>query len=64
VREDFGAVLTARLTSAQAVHTDQPTDFGGLSPVVVLVSAGSERKQLTLRGQAPRFYLDCYVFVL
>lgn len=64
VREDFGAVLTARLTSAQAVHTDQPTDFGGLSPVVVLVSAGSERKQLTFRGQAPRFYLDCYVFVL
>jgi len=64
VREHFGAVLTARLTSAQAVHTDQPTDFGGLSPVVVLASAGSERKQLTFRGQAPRFYFDCYVFVL
>lgn len=64
VRDEFGALLTARLTEAQAVYTDQPTDFGGLSPVVVIASRGSTRTQLTLRGQMPSFALTCYVFVL
>lgn len=68
VREEVGQRLTARLTTAQQVYTDQPTDFGGMSPVVVVASSGSERggaTQRTFGGPiAPKFAIDVYVFVL
>lgn len=67
VREEVGAFLTTRLTTAEHVYTDQPTDFGGLSPVVVVASSGSEREgaaKRTFGGPiAPLFALDVYVFV-
>jgi hypothetical protein len=68
VREEVGQVLAMRLTTAQQVYTDQPTDFQGQSPVVVVTSDGSERDggpvQRTFGGPvAPKFYLDIYVFV-
>ena len=62
-----GTALGAVLTDAQAVYTTQPASFGGLSPVVVVASAGADREGLprrTLGGPvAPLFYLDVYVFV-
>ena len=67
VRLAVGTALTTVLTSAQAVYTDQPAAFGGLSPVVVVASAGSMREgppRRTFGGPvAPLFYLDVYVFV-
>jgi hypothetical protein len=67
VREELGAVLAAQLGAAQQVYTDQPTDFGGQSPVVVVSSAGTEREgagRRTFGGPiAPAFHLDVYVFV-
>jgi hypothetical protein len=69
VREEVGQILTIRLASlAQQVYTDQPTSFGGQSPVVVVASTGSERDgqvQRTFGGPiAPKFTLDIYLFVL
>lgn len=68
VREEVGQILTTRLTDAQQVYTDQPTSFGGMSPVVVVASNGSERGQAgqqTFGGPAaPKFALDVYLFVL
>ena len=67
VRLAIGTALSSVLTSAQAVYTDQPAAFGGLSPVVVVASAGSMREgppRRTFGGPvAPQFYLDVYVFV-
>jgi len=67
VRAALGAALTTTLTDAQAVYTTQPAAFGGLSPVVVVASAGSMREgapRRTFAGPvAPQFYLDVYVFV-
>jgi hypothetical protein len=68
-REELGQVLTNRLGTAQQVYTDQPPDFGGQSPVVVVASAGSERDgqqgQRSFGGPvAPKFLLDVYTFVL
>lgn len=67
VREELGSVLAAQLGAAQQVYTDQPTDFGGQSPVVVVASAGTEREgpgRRTFGGPvAPLFSLDVYVFV-
>ena len=67
VRSAVGTALTNALTSAQAVYTDQPAAFGGLSPVVVVASAGSMREgapRRTFGGPvAPQFFLDVYVFV-
>jgi hypothetical protein len=67
VREELGAVLAAQLSAAQQVYSDQPTAFGGQSPVVVLASVGTEREgpgRRTFGGPvAPAFYLDVYVFV-
>jgi hypothetical protein len=67
VRAAVGAALSSTLTSAQAVYTDQPAAFGGLSPVVVVASAGSMREgapRRTFGGPiAPQFHLDVYVFV-
>ena len=66
-RAAVGAALSSTLTDAQAVYTTQPTAFGGLSPVVVVASAGSMREgapRRTFGGPiAPQFYLDVYVFV-
>lgn len=68
VREEIGQILAMRLSTAQQVYTDQPTDFNGQSPVVVVTSAGSERdgqpSQRTFGGPiAPKFAIDVYVFV-
>jgi hypothetical protein len=61
-------LLTTRLTAAQQVYADQPTDFSGQSPVVVVASGGSERDgspRRTFGGPiAPSFALDVYVFAL
>ena len=66
-RAALGAALGTILTDAQAVYTSQPAAFGGLSPVVVVASAGSDREgapRRTFAGPvAPQFYLDVYVFV-
>lgn len=69
VREEVSALLATRLTTAQQVYGDQPSSFGGQSPVVVVASAGSKREeqqiQRTFGGPiAPKFNLDIYVFVL
>ena len=67
VRLAVGTALSSALTSAQAVYTDQPAAFGGLSPVVVVASNGSDREgapRRTFGGPvAPQFYLNVYVFV-
>jgi hypothetical protein len=42
VREELGQVLAMR-SDRRTVYTDQPADFDGQSPVVVVASAGSER---------------------
>jgi len=67
VREEFGALLSAVLTP-YVVYVDQPSDFEGQSPVVVLASTGSEREGATRRTFggpiAPLFRITAYVFVL
>lgn len=67
VREEVGQFLSTRLTTASQVYTDQPSDFGGQSPVVVVTSSGSDREGLNKRTFggpiAATFRLDVYVFV-
>ena len=72
VRDAFATLLVSVLTSAQRIYPltnsdgdrlTQPADFGGESPVVVVASSGTERTQLTFRGQQPKVFLDVYTFV-
>ncbi len=71
VRDAFAELARGHVTDAQRVYpltadderVTQPFDFSGESPVVVVASAGSERRQLTFRGSAPIYYLDVHLFV-
>ena len=68
VRTEFAALLTAGLTGpngpAQAVYRYRVGDFAGQTPVVVLGSAGSERKRMSFKGHHAAYWLDLFVFVL
>jgi hypothetical protein len=64
VRTAFYQLLAANVTGAQAVVDGFTEDLGGMSPVVVVASAGMDRARLTLRGSQPKVALDVYVFAL
>lgn len=48
----------------QAVYDHLPADWQNQSPVVMIGSAGSDRRQLTFRGGQVGIQLDVFVFVL
>ncbi len=48
----------------QAVFNYRVGDFGGASPVVVVSSRGSDRRQLTVRGGRAKFFLQVDTLVL
>lgn len=68
VRQAFAALLTSELVGtgklAEAVYSYQVGDFGTLSPVVAVLSAGTQRTQLTRLGSISSYWLDVYVFAL
>jgi len=71
-RETTRDALTTLLTTAlvgtglpaKAVYGYQVGDFGGLSPTVVVSSAGSERSDMTPLGGQVEFRFNIDVFVL
>lgn len=48
----------------QATYNYRVGDFAGASPVVVVSSRGSNRRQMTLKGSRAKFYLQVDVLVL
>lgn len=68
LRTALAALLQAALVgtgkAAQAVYSYPIGDFQGQSPVVVVESGGSERRQMTHGSQGSRFFLTIYIFVL
>ena len=72
VRDYLATLLTATLVTAdsvvQAVYNYRIGDFAGLSPVVTVSSAGSNREQISAMPQPgivqAVFYLTIHVFVL
>jgi hypothetical protein len=54
--------LQGQVTSAQAVHKNEPGDIGGASPVLVISSRGSRRGRFTFQGSAlgGKLWLDVY----
>lgn len=63
-RQALGALLSAAATSAQAVYRYQKGDWKGISPIVAITSAGSERQRMTMQGSRAVFSFDVHVFVL
>ena len=68
-RDALVTLLTAGMVGsgkpAQAVYGYLVGDFGGLSPVVVVASSGSEREQRAVTSrQKNTFYFTVYSFVL
>ena len=70
VRDALATLLTTDLTgagnSAQAVYNYKVGDFAGQSPVVIVTSEGSERKDIVFSSpeRYSIFYLSVMVFVL
>lgn len=68
VRDAMAVLLEAELVGAgnpvQAVYGYQIGDFVGLSPVVIVSSAGTGRQRMTFEGSRATFYLNVYIFVL
>lgn len=62
-RDTFAALVTNRVTAAQAVYNYLAADFKGQSPVIVVASGGTHRVPMTLRGTRPRHFLNVYSFV-
>lgn len=61
----FSSSLVGTGKPAQAVYGYLVGDFGGLSPVVVVSSAGSEREQRAVTSrQENTFYFTIYTFTL
>jgi hypothetical protein len=64
VRKAFATLLESGVTQAQDVYPYQVGDFNGQSPVLVVTSGGTERRNLTLRNRIPKYWFDIHVFVL
>lgn len=68
VRDAFTTLLSTALTGAgnpvQVVYGYQIGNLEGLSPVVIVSSAGTFRQRLTLQGSRATFYLNVHIFVL
>lgn len=67
-RDALTALLSAALTGTsgivQEVYGYRVADFAGKSPVVVVSSAGSQRKRRTMQGSGNTVYLQVDTFVL
>jgi hypothetical protein len=68
VRKEVAAYLTANLVGTgkplQAVYPYKKSDFGGASPVGLVISAGSSRPVFTARGRRLIANLEVWIFVL
>ena len=64
VRDALTVLLSAGVSSAQAVYGYQVGDLGGQSPVVCCYSAGSHRTPLTQQGNQTFIYLNIDSYVL
>lgn len=62
VRAAFYALLAANVTAAQQVANGFVSDFGGVSPLVVVASGGMGRQRLSLRGSQPKVTLEIFTF--
>ena len=63
VRAALGAGLAEGMPTAMQVYPWQQSDFGGYSPVVRVVNAGSERPAKEARGIRSKFYLAVQLWV-
>lgn len=64
VREAIALGLAAGMPTAQAVYNHQKTAFDGQSPVVRILSVGSERPSMTERGIRSKLMFLVQVWVL
>lgn len=64
VRRAVASNLSTALTTAQVVYNHMKGDFSGQSPVVRVMSVGSERKRFTAEGDRARFVLNIQLWVL
>lgn len=64
VRDALAAGLTTALTTAQAVYGYQRGGFEGRTPVVRVMSAGSERTRLTAQGNRATLFFLVQLWVL
>ncbi len=62
LRAHLRSVLQAQVSAAQAVHSNEPGDIGGASPVLIISSRGSRRSRMTFQGSAlsALLWLDVY----
>lgn len=65
VRDALVTLLAAALTgTVKTVTGSKVTTLSGLTPLVSVLSAGTERERMTFMGDRPTFYLDVQVWVL
>ncbi len=64
VRQALASGLTTALTGAQAVYRYQKSDFDQQSPVVRILSSGSERPAMTAQGIRSKFSFTVELWVL
>jgi hypothetical protein len=63
-RRALAQLIQGGVPAAQAVYPYQILSPEGQSPIITIVSAGAERKPMTLRGVSSSFYLVVQVLVL
>ena len=64
IREALGVALSAAMPSAYAVYDHQKRVTGGVSPVVRILTNGSERPAKTGSGIMSRFYYSIQIWTL
>ena len=68
VRDQLVTLLSAALVGTglpcKTVTGSKVDALTGLTPLVAVLSAGSEREPLTFRGDTPTFYLEVQVWVM
>ncbi len=65
VRKALGVMLASIISDEAVSIVDyQATDIKSVAPAVVLTSAGTQRKRITMRGSSAVFTVDVHIFVL
>ena len=63
-RAALAALLETNLTLAQAVYAYKVGDLQGASPVVIVLSSGTNRPRLTMRGNRSAFNLEIHTYTI
>jgi hypothetical protein len=63
-RQAVATLLENSCPSAQEVYAYKPRDLAGESPILAVLSAGSNRQPYTMAGNKAAFFLEIHSFVL